>query len=83
MGLPLKFLWQNYRDALIKADMLLYLQNSVKVTLAVIVISGILASMAASASTSSDHKKHGPYWDQIDRFARNQTAEAQFLNVDE
>ena len=49
MGLPAKFIWSNYSKALIDSRVGIYYLNSCFVTLATIVISGLLAAMAAYA----------------------------------
>lgn len=48
-GLPEKFLWQNYRTALLNGKVGLYFLNSVFVTAATILITSIVSGMAAYA----------------------------------
>lgn len=48
-GLPEKFLWQNYKTALINGKVGLYLLNSVIVTAATIAITSLVAGMASYA----------------------------------
>jgi raffinose/stachyose/melibiose transport system permease protein len=49
LGLPQKWLWSNYIQAITQGNVGLYFLNSVIVTFVTIVISGILAAMAAYA----------------------------------
>lgn len=49
MGLPEKFMWSNYENALLNANVGHYLLNSVFVTAVVILISGVLACMVSYA----------------------------------
>jgi raffinose/stachyose/melibiose transport system permease protein len=49
MGLPKKFLWSNYENALVNANVGHYLLNSIFVTAVVIIVSGILACMVSYA----------------------------------
>ncbi|QUH31633.1 carbohydrate ABC transporter permease [Vallitalea guaymasensis] len=47
LGLPQRFLWQNYQSALVNGSVGLYFSNSVIVTSATILISGLLSSMVS------------------------------------
>lgn len=49
MGFPQQLRWSNYKNALINANVGLYLFNSILVTAIVIVVSGILACMVSYA----------------------------------
>lgn len=49
MGLPSKFMWSNYKNALLNANVGHYLLNSIFVTAVVIIISGVLACMVSYA----------------------------------
>ena len=49
VGLPEKFLWQNYSSALFNGNVMHYFLNSVIVTFSTIAISGLLACMASYA----------------------------------
>ncbi len=49
MGLPTRFLWENYKYALMDASVGLYFFNSVLVTLITIIVSGLLACMVSYA----------------------------------
>lgn len=49
MGLPSKFMWSNYTNALLNANVGHYLLNSIFVTAVVIIISGVLACMVSYA----------------------------------
>ena len=51
LGLPRRFLWDNYAQALIQGNVGLYFFNSCIVTFTTIIISGILATMASYAIT--------------------------------
>ncbi|NJD03120.1 MAG: carbohydrate ABC transporter permease [Ruminiclostridium sp.] len=60
MGLPTHLLWQNYKNAIINANIGLFFINSIIVTFGTIVISGILACMAAYAITRMKWKLSKP-----------------------
>lgn len=49
MGLPKVFHWSNYKNALVNANVLHYLFNSILVTAIVILVSGVLACMVSYA----------------------------------
>lgn len=49
IGLPQKFLWENYKNAFVGGKVGLFFVNSVIVTGVTIIISGVLSSMAAYA----------------------------------
>lgn len=49
MGLPQHLRWENYQNALVNANVGLYLFNSVFVTAVVIIVSGVLACMVSYA----------------------------------
>lgn len=51
MGLPLALRWENYKFAIVDANVALYFVNSVFVTAVTIIVSGILACMVAYALT--------------------------------
>lgn len=59
MGLPKRFLWSNYENALINANVGHYLLNSVFVTAVVIIVSGILACMVSYAIARMTVKVNG------------------------
>lgn len=59
MGLPEKFLWSNYKNAIVNANVGYYLFNSIMVTFIVIVISGLLACMVSYAIARMKVKING------------------------
>lgn len=59
MGLPHKFLWGNYSQALFEGNVIQYFLNSVMVTFSTIAIASLLAAMAAYGITRMQWKyKH-------------------------
>jgi raffinose/stachyose/melibiose transport system permease protein len=59
MGLPKQFLWSNYKNALLNANVGHYFLNSVFVTIVVIILSGILACMVSYAIARMTVKING------------------------
>lgn len=59
MGVPQRFLWSNYSNAIVNANIGYYLINSVFVTFMVIVISGLLACMVSYAIARMTVKING------------------------
>ncbi|NLD50562.1 MAG: carbohydrate ABC transporter permease [Clostridiaceae bacterium] len=60
IGLPQKFLWQNYSKALVGGNAGMYFLNSVFVTGVTIILSGVLSSMAAYAIVRMKWKLRKP-----------------------
>lgn len=60
IGLPAKFLWQNYQKAFVGGKVGIYFLNSVIVTAVTIIVSGLLASMTAYAITRMKWKLSKP-----------------------
>ncbi|MDO8685226.1 MAG: carbohydrate ABC transporter permease [Clostridiales bacterium] len=60
MGLPTHLLWQNYKNAIVNANIGLFFINSIIVTFGTIVISDILACMASFAITRMKWKLSKP-----------------------
>ncbi|HYH01505.1 MAG TPA: carbohydrate ABC transporter permease [Bacillota bacterium] len=56
LGLPHRFLWNNYAQAIIQGNVGLYFFNSCIVTFSTIIISGIFATMASYAITRMQWK---------------------------